>query len=102
MLEALPLPLFTLVSTSIPGTPALLAEETGKQKSSQIPERPLFFKPRKFASLQMANLNQIENLGQKHAMSGEGGHDGSWLDLPASLEKSKQLRCLNPQPESLI
>lgn len=50
----------------------------------------------------MANLNQIENLGQKYAMSGKGVHDGSWLDLPASLEKLKRLRCLNPQPEPLI
>lgn len=80
----------------------LLVEQTGKQQSSPSPESPLFFKPRKFASLQMANLNQIENLGQKYALSAEGVHDGSWLDLPASLEKLKRLRCLNPQPEPLI
>lgn len=93
---------FTLESTSIPAFLALLAEHTGRQKSSPSPESSLFIKPGKFCPLQMANLNQIENLGQKHAMTGERVHDGSWLGLSASLEKSKRLRCLNPQPESLI
>lgn len=97
-----PSSILTLESISIPAFLALLAEQTGRQKSSPSPESSLFIKPGKFHPLQMANLNQIENLGQKHAMTGERVHDRSWLGLPASLEKSKQLRCLNPQPEPLI
>lgn len=63
---------------------------------------PLFFECRKLSPLQMSNLNQIQNLGQKHTMIGKCVCDESWLSLPASLEKLKQLRCLNPQPELMI
>lgn len=97
-----PLSIFMLESTSIPAFPALLAEKTVRQKFSSSPESSLFFTLMEFSPLQMTNLNQIENLGQKHAMAGERVHDGSWLGLPAPLEKSKRLRCLNPQPEPLI
>lgn len=85
-----------------PSFPRTVSRADWQTKIIPQPRERCFFQAQEVAPLQMANLNQIENLGQNHAATGGRVHDGRWLHLPASLEKSKRLRRLNPQPEPLI
>ena len=60
--------IYPYLPTSIPDFLAWWAEHTGRRKLSPSPESSFFSKPRKFSPLQMANLNQIENLRQKNTL----------------------------------
>lgn len=65
-----PSSLFTFRAHQHPSLPSTVSR-VAEKRSSPSAESTLFFEPGKFSPPQMTNLNQIENLGQKHAVTGE-------------------------------